>query len=226
VLDRLSAALGRADHGVVVCDLARLEVPGADWLLTVFPAALRRAGGWPTVSLHLFVPAEGLSRRLRTMGIPRFLPVHATWTGALTDATCDVAPTRFAVRLDADRASPRRARRIVAEQWSTLNSPTEPFDPSAVFIIVNELAANAVRHGGRPFTVAVSASPSRLLVAVTDPSPAEPALVIGRTMVRGGVGLQLVDELSHEWGTRLVYPRGKTVWASLLPPVQRSTSCP
>jgi hypothetical protein len=68
----------------------------------------------------------------------------------------------------------------------------------------------------------MSASPSRLLVAVTDTSPVEPMLATGRNSGHGGLGLQLVDRFSHQWGTRLVHPSGKTVWASLLPPAQRS----
>src|SRR5690606_11493219 len=38
---------------VLVCDVSRLTAPDGRALLSVLPAALRRAGGWPYRSLHL-----------------------------------------------------------------------------------------------------------------------------------------------------------------------------
>jgi two-component sensor histidine kinase len=82
-------------------------------------------------------------------------------------------------------------------------------------LLVGELTTNAVRHARGPCTVSLAISARRLLIAVTDTSrrpavvrPLDTALTYGR-------GLQLVDTLAHEWGTRLILGQGKSVWATL-----------
>jgi anti-sigma regulatory factor (Ser/Thr protein kinase) len=77
-----------------------------------------------------------------------------------------------------------------------------------VVLVVNELATNAVCHGGgRPFVRIVGGS-DRVLVEVVDDNPERPELRAGRW------GLQLVALLSERWG---VAERGgqKVVWCEL-----------
>ena len=83
-----------------------------------------------------------------------------------------------------------------------------------VTLLVSELASNAVRHAGTPFTVALQCDGEIVRVEVTDdddglPVPQRPPVdaVTGR-------GLLIVEALATRWG---VEPRssGKTVWFEL-----------
>ena len=80
-------------------------------------------------------------------------------------------------------------------------------------LIADELASNALRHGGAPVAAALSRLEDRWLVAVSDSSadvPPTPAQ--GRDPGKGGFGLYLVADLSaaHGWTTGA---RQKTAWA-------------
>jgi anti-sigma regulatory factor (Ser/Thr protein kinase) len=80
-------------------------------------------------------------------------------------------------------------------------------------LISDELASNALRHGGAPVAAALSQGNGEWLISVSDsstevpPSPAQ-----GRDPGLGGFGLYLVADLSvrHGWFRR---PGAKTVWA-------------
>lgn len=80
-------------------------------------------------------------------------------------------------------------------------------------LIIDELASNALRHGGGPVTAELSRSGHRWLIAVTDASPHLPPLPArGRDPGLGGFGLYLVADLSlrHGWCPE---HGSKTVWA-------------
>ncbi|TFV51549.1 ATP-binding protein [Blastococcus sp. TF02A-35] len=77
----------------------------------------------------------------------------------------------------------------------------------------DELASNALRHGGRPVRARVSFGSEGLLVEVSDSaatSPPTPA--VGRDPSQGGLGLGLVAALAsaHGWVTQA---ERKLVWA-------------
>lgn len=77
-----------------------------------------------------------------------------------------------------------------------------------VVLVVNELATNAVCHGGGQPVVRIFGGQDRVLVEVTDDEAAHPELR------SGGWGLQLVARLSEAWG---VAERAgqKVVWCEL-----------
>jgi anti-sigma regulatory factor (Ser/Thr protein kinase) len=90
------------------------------------------------------------------------------------------------------------------EQWS------ERF-----VLIVDELASNALRHGGPPVAAALHRDHGEWLISVDDSSPRMPPIPAqGRDPGLGGFGLYLVADLSsrHGW-----CPEGgaKTVWAAI-----------
>lgn len=108
---------------------------------------------------------------------------------------------------DYDTASVRAARRFVAEHLHDLDPATR----SDALLLVSELATNAVRHAQSPFTVTLRRSRSAVRVEVTDQGPGEPVAPPRDVRRTTGRGLQLVDDLSHEWGVD-PGPDRKVVW--------------
>lgn len=226
VMSALTTAFITAPHRVIVCDVSALDAPATDAYLAVFPAALRRAGGWPRAALHLAAPGPALATRLTAMRMHRYVPVHTTLDDALAHAALDAVTAPHRITLPPDPSSLRIARTAVTDLWPA--TTTTGRDEAA--LVVNELAANAVRHVARPFTLALAITPSRTLVAVSDPSRDEPVLRPPRgVQATNGRGIRLVAGLSQDWGVRLVHLHGKTVWAALPgpgPAVPRCRSAP
>jgi anti-sigma regulatory factor (Ser/Thr protein kinase) len=79
-------------------------------------------------------------------------------------------------------------------------------------LVVNELAANAVRHAKSPFTTRVLIGDATLRVAVTDRLPM-PAGRSGFPVDRRH-GLGIVDALARDWGVQQT-TSGKTVWVDI-----------
>lgn len=213
---RLLAILPRlAGQGsrVVVCDVSRLSAPEPDHLLTVFPAAQRRAGAWPHCAIHLAAPGCDLETALLRGRIHRFMPVHASLAAALLAARDEVAVTRRDLELLPDLTSSRLARELVRRIWPDARHERDAIDDG--LLVVTELTSNAVRHTGRPFTLSVALSRRQLMVGVTDLSRQQPVLRPINDAAVGGRGMQLVAGISREWGVRWVHERGKTVWAAL-----------
>jgi two-component sensor histidine kinase len=80
-------------------------------------------------------------------------------------------------------------------------------------LIVDELASNALRHGGPPVGATLSKSGDHWMIAITDSAAAQPPHPAeGRDPGRGGFGLYLVAELAdhHGWSRTHV---NKIVWA-------------
>jgi serine/threonine-protein kinase RsbW len=88
-------------------------------------------------------------------------------------------------------------------------------------LVVSELATNALRHtasgdSGGAFTVSVTVTPDRVMLAVDDlGSPGEPVIRNGDGGPPvSGLGLVLVESLAKEWGTTRTRS-GCRVWAEL-----------
>jgi histidine kinase-like protein len=211
VMGELTRALRRDAHAVVVCDVRGLQVPENPSLLSVFPATLRRNGGWPHRSLHLAGANPALAAALTSQRMHRFLPVHPTLERALDRAEQDVVEADRAITLDPDPSGLRSVRDAVEDVWPR----TAPEGRDDAVLVVNELASNAIQHVALPFTVAVAVAPSRVLVAVTDRARKEPVVRPPEDLSTDGRGMRLVSDLAQDWGVRLVHPGGKTVWASI-----------
>lgn len=100
-----------------------------------------------------------------------------------------------------------------ARQW--VGAKVADIGPEArdtVGLLVSELAANAVQHGGTPFTVEVDWFDDRVRVAVTDEGGGRPQLQDQDPRAASGRGLRLVDGLSAAWGIREGRPSSTTVW--------------
>jgi anti-sigma regulatory factor (Ser/Thr protein kinase) len=121
-------------------------------------------------------------------------------------------------RFPNEATSVSAARRFVLASLEGL----PPRDADVIAVMVSELAANAVRHTGSHFTVAVERSSERIRVEVVDSGPGDPVVRAPYPEEPSGRGLQIVQALSAEWG---VIPAGdgpgKTVWFAI--PVDASS---
>jgi signal transduction histidine kinase len=86
-----------------------------------------------------------------------------------------------------------------------------------LLLVLDEMASNALRHGGGCVEAAVRRTGEAFLVAVSDADAGTPPTpAVDRDPSEGGLGLYLIAELStaHGW---YVDGDAKTVWA-VLPP--------
>lgn len=211
VMAALATGLRSHRHHTVVCDLSELALPLTDWVLTAFPAVLRRVGGWPACSLRLAAPQPPMRHRLQRLRMDRYLPVHLSVGNALQQAKLDAVIHPQVMSVEPDPAVLGNLRHAVKELWP--NPGGHGRDETV--LVVDELAANVIQHVGQPFQVALAFLPTQALVAVTDPSREEPTVRAAHDGATSGRGLQVVSELSRLWGIRLVHGEGKTVWATL-----------
>jgi serine/threonine-protein kinase RsbW len=103
-------------------------------------------------------------------------------------------PTAFPCKA----SSVTRARHAVVEFLEAEGCGDRGAETAA--LLVSELATNAVRHARTPFTMALIHDSGRLEVEIVDGSPA--ALEPREPDDEGGRGLQVVEALAEEWGTR------------------------
>lgn len=86
-----------------------------------------------------------------------------------------------------------------------------------LLLVLDEMASNALRHGGAHVEAAVRRTGGSFLVAVSDGATTTPPTpAVDRDPALGGLGLYLIAELSaaHGW---YVDGDAKTVWAVLDP---------
>ena len=87
-----------------------------------------------------------------------------------------------------------------------------------VGLVVSELATNAVKHAGTPFTVRLRGDGHCLLLTVHDRSRDVAFERPPGSTSTGGRGLAIVDRLSHDWGVDHADEVEKSVWASFRTP--------
>ena len=93
--------------------------------------------------------------------------------------------------------------------------PIHPDLLDHLVLALDEMASNALRHGGGSVRATVQRTPDAYLVEVSDAATsAPPAPAVGRDPSEGGLGLYLIAELStrHGWYVSDGY---KFVWALL-----------
>jgi anti-sigma regulatory factor (Ser/Thr protein kinase) len=108
-----------------------------------------------------------------------------------------------------DTASVSASRGFVRDATTGL----PPGIQEAALLMVSELATNAIVHAVTGFEVKIDHTKSRLRVEVADLGGGEPELRSPTTSEVHGRGLQIVEELSDQWGiAERAGDRGKTVW--------------
>lgn len=124
---------------------------------------------------------------------------------------------------------PLRDVRQRARQWLVEHEYGDDL-VDTVELVIAELAANAVEHGGCLTALSLDIVPPRtgapgaLRVSAHDPSPQLPC--VGREACGGagaslrecGRGLEIVAAVSHAWGAARDQGRHKHVWCELLVP--------
>lgn len=208
---RESIAKSLGDTGRVLIDLSHLHCPQMSFL-SVFPAALAAAGGWPSARLVLFGADATLQSALASVRITETVPLAADFASAR--ALLDRRPS--VVRRHRDlpmhpsaAAGGRMLVRDACTAWSLPQDVSETAE-----LVANELVGNAVEHAQTSSRVTVTYTGAVFRVAVRDycpisirPRPIE----IG---ARRGRGLHVVATLAQTWCVDR-HPDGKTVWANL-----------
>lgn len=88
------------------------------------------------------------------------------------------------------------------------------FDVDAVLLAANELATNAVVHGGTEFEVRVRLHDGTVRVEVSDHDPRLPQARTADVDATSGRGLALVHNSGLRWGADRT-DDGKTVWLAV-----------
>ncbi|HEY3506906.1 MAG TPA: SpoIIE family protein phosphatase [Actinocatenispora sp.] len=120
------------------------------------------------------------------------------------------ATRRFAPKPGAART----ARRFAADALRGWGVPAETVADAVA--VTDELVVNAIRHAGTEVRLRVHLADGRLVVDVADRDPRMPRRLPTGPDDEGHRGLQIVESLSHRWGTRAI-GEGKLVWAELRP---------
>ncbi len=85
----------------------------------------------------------------------------------------------------------------------------------AVILAFDEMASNALRHGGGGVRARVQRTPDAWLIEVRDSAAATPPRpAVGRDPSQGGLGLYLIAEMADDHGWHLADGQ-KAVWALL-----------
>lgn len=125
---------------------------------------------------------------------------------------------RHELRSIAELSRLRARVRAALTGRSTVAHPEREHWSERMVLIVDELASNALRHGGAPVAAALHRDGDQWLIAVDDSSPRMPPMPAqGRDPGLGGFGLYLVADLSadHGWCPE---DAAKTVWAVIQAP--------
>ncbi|MFC4529663.1 ATP-binding protein [Sphaerisporangium dianthi] len=82
-----------------------------------------------------------------------------------------------------------------------------------VLVVVTELLANALVHGGPPVHIAIGTAPDTVTGSVTDRGAGWPRLCPAGNESEHGRGLRIVAALTDAWGVEPVEDGiGKTIW--------------
>jgi anti-anti-sigma factor len=210
----------------VVCDLSGLDAldPDCAGLFTV--AAHHPSSSWPDTPLLLCGARPAVAEALTRLGVPRFVPVHASLDDAVADAGRRPPYLRDELRLPPSPAAPATARRFVRETCQTWRLLLDDLDDAAARVaaeelveraelLASELVTNALVHARTDVRLRLSLRGQRLHMGVHDGGSRLLRLVGGGPEAEAGRGLLLVERLSRAWGVYRPPEGGKVVWCVL-----------
>jgi anti-sigma regulatory factor (Ser/Thr protein kinase)/anti-anti-sigma regulatory factor len=198
--------------GCAVIDVSRLRTRQAAFL-SVFPAALAAAGGWPSARLVLFGADTDLRSMLVSSRVAQRVPLAADLASALAILEQRPPELRRHQDLPCHNTAPSAARLVLRETCDAWWVPLATREVAE--LVCSELVSNAVEHAHSSSQLTLTLTRSALRVSVRDFYPTTPPRPrpIDINAVRGR-GLHLVVAVAQAWGVD-PHPDGKTIWASL-----------
>lgn len=118
---------------------------------------------------------------------------------------------KSAVDFTPEATSVAAARHFVKSQLTRFSTDVQ----ETAELCVSELATNCVLHAGTAFRLCVLVTDGSVRIEVTDHSNDNPQLQHATPTDEHGRGLQIVSQLSDQWGVEQSEDSGKTVWFML-----------
>jgi hypothetical protein len=135
-----------------------------------------------------------------------------SWPSSPPPSAVDGWAWEFSHVSELPRARAELRRGLAAESGG---DPVAAERDEAVILAFDEMASNALRHGGGGVRARVQRTPEAWLVEVRDSAAeAPPRPAVGRDPSQGGLGLYLIAEMAHDHGWHLTEGQ-KSVWALL-----------
>ena len=198
--------------GRVLVDVSSLRSTKNSYL-SVFPAALAAAGGWPSARLVLFGADVVLHSALASAGIPETVPLAADLASARALVEHRPPLVRRHRELPRHFSAGAAGRQLVREACAEWLLPQDICETAE--LVATELVSNAVEHAHSSSRLTVTYTGALFRVSVRDYWPA--SLPRPRPIDIGasrGRGLHLVAALAQTWHVDQ-HPNGKTIWANL-----------
>ncbi|MBV9314383.1 MAG: ATP-binding protein [Pseudonocardia sp.] len=198
--------------GCALIDVSRLRTTQSAFL-SVFPAALAAAGGWPSARLILFGAGPNLRSMLVSSRVTETVPLAPGLASAMVMLEQRPPELRRQRDLPSHDTAPSAARLFVRESCKVWLVPMALQEVAE--LVSSELVSNAVEHARSSSQLTLTLTRSALRVSVRDfrPGPIPRTRPINIDACRGR-GLQLVATLAQAWGVE-PHSDGKTIWASL-----------
>jgi hypothetical protein len=89
-----------------------------------------------------------------------------------------------------------------------------PYLVDDIRLVVSELVTNSVLHARTALTVKIQAMPACVMLTVHDESPSTPVTGVATVDATGGRGMDVVEQVSSDWGVTPGIRGDKSVWAS------------
>jgi anti-sigma regulatory factor (Ser/Thr protein kinase) len=151
---------------------------------------------------------DGRPRRLvprygRILVLRKPVPLWVPWVSCfeMYDGRLVLEPTPESVR---------RGRELVRKTLMT----ADPDRAEVATVLVDEMLANAVRHGEPPIVLTLSDSSGILTVEVRDSGSGLPVVRPADHDAESGRGLHIIEALADRWGVTQLH-EGKAVWFQL-----------
>jgi anti-sigma regulatory factor (Ser/Thr protein kinase) len=116
------------------------------------------------------------------------------------------------VRLDAAETAAGQARRTVRAQLGEWGVPAGLVDD--LVLVTSELVTNAFVHARPPIDLRIRRSEHEIVLEVQDRALLRPRRRRPEDDDEHGRGLNIVEAIAHDWGTR-TSESGKTVWCTV-----------
>jgi anti-sigma regulatory factor (Ser/Thr protein kinase) len=198
--------------GRLLVDVSSLRCTQNSYL-SVFPAALAAAGGWPSARLVLFGADAVLHSALAAARIPETVPLAADLVSARALVEHRPPLVRRHRDLPMHSSAAAAGRQLVREACAAWLLPQDICETAE--LVATELVSNAVEHAHSSSRLTVTYTGAVFRVSVRDyysaSLPRPRPIDIGASR---GRGLHLVAALAQTWCVDR-HPDGKTVWASL-----------